>query len=106
KGADRPDTLRGVGLDFVGCDEYQDFRPWVWEQVLRPTLATTQGGALFIGTPKSFNHFYELYRKGERQRNRKHPEWKGWQFPTIMSPFVPTAEIEQAKRDLDPRTFR
>ncbi len=106
KGADRPDTLRGVGLDFVGLDEYQDFRPFVWDQVLRPTLATTQGGALFIGTPKSYNHFYELYKKGQRQKHRKNPEWKSWQFPTIMSPFVPTAEVEQAKRDLDPRTFR
>lgn len=106
KGADRPDTLRGVGLDFVGCDEYQDFRPFVWEQILRPTLATTQGGALFIGTPKAHNCLYELYRKGQRQANRKNPDWKSWQHPTIMSPFVPTAEIEQARRDLDPRTFR
>lgn len=106
KGADRPDTLRGVGLHFVGCDEYQDFRPWVWEQVLRPTLATTQGGGLFIGTPKAFNHLHDLYKKGIRQRNRKNPEWQSWQFPTIMSPFVPEMEIEAARRDLDPRTFR
>src|SRR5690606_17285782 len=45
-------------------------------------------------------------KKGQRQRNRKCPEGKSWQFPTIMSPFVPEAEVEQARRDLDPRTFR
>jgi phage terminase large subunit len=107
KGADRPDTLRGVGLDYIVLDEFQDMRDAVWEAVLRPTLATTKGGALFIGTPKSYNHFYKLYEKGQKQRNRKHGrDWKSWQFPTIMSPFVPTAEIEQAKEDLDPRTFR
>ena len=107
KGADRPDTLRGVGLDYVVLDEYQDMRKGVWDEVLRPTLATTQGGALFIGTPKSFNHFYKLYEKGQKQKIRKHGrEWSSWQFPTIMSPFVPTAEIHQAREDLDPRTFR
>lgn len=106
KGADRPDTLRGVGLDYIVLDEFQDMRKAVWDEVLRPTLATTGGGALFIGTPKSFNHFHKLYERGQRQRNRKKPEWKSWQFPTISSPFVPTKEIEQAREDLDPRTFR
>lgn len=106
KGADRPDTLRGVGLDYIVLDEFQDMRKAVWQEVLRPTLATTGGGALFIGTPKSFNHFYELYERGVKQRNRKVKEWKSWQFPTIMSPFVPKSEIEQAKNDMDPRTFR
>jgi hypothetical protein len=107
KGADRPDTLRGVGLDYIVLDEFQDMRKAVWDEVLRPTLATTGGGALFIGTPKSFNHFHKLYERGQKQRNRKGGrEWRSWQFPTIMSPFVPTAEIEQAREDLDPRTFR
>lgn len=107
KGADRPDTLRGVGLDYIVMDEFQDMRKGVWDEVLRPTLATTGGGALFIGTPKSFNAFYKLYEKGQKQRARKASrEWKSWQFPTIMSPFVPTKELEQAREDLDPRTFR
>jgi len=107
KGADRPDTLRGVGLDYIVLDEFQDMRKGVWDEVLRPTLATTRGGALFIGTPKSFNHFHRMYERGQKQANRKNNrEWKSWQFPTIMSPFVPTAEIEQARMDLDPRTFR
>lgn len=107
KGADRPDTLRGVGLDYIVLDEFQDMRKGVWDEVLRPTLATTGGGALFIGTPKSYNHFYKLYERGQRQAKRKHGrDWSSYQFPTIMSPFVPTKEIEQARQDLDPRTFR
>jgi hypothetical protein len=43
---------------------------------------------------------------GQKQRNRRFPEWRSWQFPTIVSPFVPKREIEQARRDMDPRTFR
>lgn len=52
KGADKPDTLRGVALHFVVLDEFQDMKPDT-VQVLRPTLSSTRGGALIIGTPKA-----------------------------------------------------
>lgn len=29
-----------------------------------------------------------------------------WQFPTITSPFIPKAEIEAARRDMDERSYR
>jgi phage terminase large subunit GpA-like protein len=61
KGADRPETMRGVSLKYLVMDEYADMKPSVWEQILRPALADQKGGALFIGTPMGRNHFYELY---------------------------------------------
>ena len=60
KGADRPDTLRGVGLSYVVLDEYADMKPEVWEMIVSPALSDVKGSALFIGTPKGKNHFYEL----------------------------------------------
>lgn len=103
KGADNPDSLRGVGLDFVVLDEYQDMRKEVWEECIRPTLANTGGRAVFIGTPKSYNLLHDAYLKGQ---NPDLPMWASWQFPTIMSPFIPKHEIDQARQDMDPRTFR
>lgn len=103
KGADKEDSLRGVGLDYLVMDEMQDMRPGVWSTVLRPTLAVSGGGALFIGTSKSYNHFYDVWRRGMTGDGGT---WKSWQFPTISSPFVPEAEIEQARNDMDPKTFR
>jgi hypothetical protein len=32
---------------------------------LRPALADVQGKALFIGTPKGRNHFYDLFKYAE-----------------------------------------
>ena len=61
KGADRPETMRGVSLKFLVMDEYADMKPEVWEQILRPALADQKGDALFIGTPMGRNHFYDLY---------------------------------------------
>lgn len=106
KGADRPDTLRGRGVNFIIMDEFQDFRPEVWEKVLYPTLTTTKGRMLCIGTPKSYNHFFDLYTMGQIEKNRLSGQWYSWQFPTIMSPFFPPSEIEHARNHMDPKSFK
>lgn len=113
KGADKPDTLRGVGLNFVVIDEAQDVREFCWEEVLLPTLATTNGRALIIGTPKSYNWLYKKYMLGQRGKiirdsfgRQSRNEWKSWQFPTITSPFIPAREIFARKKDMDPKSFR
>lgn len=77
KGADRPDTLRGVGLSYVVIDEYADIKANVWEQIIRPALADVQGGAMFIGTPKGRNHFYELFKLGD---GGKDEEWTAFHY--------------------------
>jgi hypothetical protein len=113
KGADNPDSLRGVGLHFVVIDEAQDIKAETWEMILQPTLATTNGRALFIGTPKAFNWLYDKFMEGQKgdmvpdARGRMvRNDWKSWQFPTITSPFIPRKEIEARRRDMDPRSFR
>lgn len=106
KGADKPDTLRGVGLHFLVIDEFQDVKEDLWFKVLRPTLTSTRGNALIIGTPKSFNLLYRLYEMGQDEENVRKGLWKSWQFPTITSPFIPESEIEQAMADMDIKSFR
>lgn len=106
KGADKPDALRGVGLHFLVIDEAQDIREETWSQVLRPTLASTGGKALIIGTPKGFNWFHKLYLRGQDENLVRKGMWKSWQYPTITSPYIPASEIEQAKEDMDEKSFR
>lgn len=112
KGADKPDTLRGVGLNLVVLDEAQDMKKETWQEVIQPTLATTRGRAISIGTPKSFNWLYDLYQLGQRPEHITDSrgkvidnEWKSWQFPTSSSPFVPRSEIEARRHDMDPKSF-
>lgn len=104
KGADKSDSLRGVGIHFLVLDEFQDMTEETWTQVLRPTLADTGGHALFLGTPKSYNYLYTVYMNG--QDKVKNPTWESWQYPTITSPFIPKSEIEAARRDMDPKSFK
>jgi hypothetical protein len=106
RGADKGDTLRGVGLNFIVLDEVQDIKPDVWRVALRPTLADKRGRAVFCGTPKAFTFLYELYQLGQNPTLDTKGIWKSWQFPTITSPFIPQAEIDAARADMDERSFR
>jgi hypothetical protein len=102
KGADNFDSLRGVGLDFVVIDEFQDVPPQAWTEVIRPTLSDKQGRALFCGTPKGVGSWsHKLYTQAIHESN-----WNAWQFTTIEGGNVPIEEIEAAKRDLDEKTFQ
>jgi hypothetical protein len=62
-GADNPDSLRGIYLDGGILDEYAQCDPILWGQVVRPALSDRKGWAIFIGTPKGQNHFYDIYYK-------------------------------------------
>ena len=103
KGADRPDTLRGVGLHFLVIDEYADIKANVWEQILRPALADVQGKALFIGTPKGRNHFYELYKYAEKGTDE---DWQEFHYSSYDNPLIPATEIEAAKTSMSSFAFR
>lgn len=101
KGAEKPDNLRGRSLDLAVLDEFADMKPETWYEVIRPSLSDRQGDAVFIGTPKGRNHFYDLWTKG----TDKHDNWKSFQYTTLDGGNVPAHEIESAKSDLDSRTF-
>jgi predicted phage terminase large subunit-like protein len=103
KGADRPETMRGVSLKFVVLDEYADMKPQVFEQILRPALADQKGAALFIGTPLGRNHFYDLYEYGN---TGKDPSFKSWHFTSFDNPLLDPKEIELAKQSMSSFAFR
>lgn len=101
KGADRPDTLRGVGLGYVVLDEVADMKPEVWEQIIRPALADVKGGALFIGTPKGKNHFFNLVEDAEQD-----DEWAIFKYKSIDNPTLDSKEIESSRKNMSSESFR
>ena len=103
KGADRPETMRGVSLKFLVMDEYADMKPDVWEQILRPALADQKGSAMFIGTPMGRNHFYELYKLAELGDDET---YKGWHFTSYDNPILDPEEIDTAKKSMSSYAFR
>ena len=103
RGADRPDTLRGVSLTYAVLDEVADIKPEAWEQVIRASLSDRRGRALFIGTPKGRNWFYDTFKLGESEDD---PDWKSWHFTTADNPLIDQAEIESAKKTLSTFAFK
>ena len=116
KGADRPETLRGVSLKFLVLDEYATMKPETWETILRPALSDQMGPALFIGTPAGRNHFYEMFTaagghspsdgtSGGRGQSAD-ADWCAWHFTSYDNPFIPRKEIEAAKRTMSSHAFQ
>jgi predicted phage terminase large subunit-like protein len=103
KGADRPETMRGVSLSFLCMDEYADMKPEVWEQILRPALADQKGDAMFIGTPMGRNHFYDLFQYASISEDE---QWKGWHFTSYDNPLLDEEEINAAKKSMSAFSFR
>jgi len=103
RGADRPDTLRGVSLTYAVLDEVADIKPEAWEQVIRASLSDKKGRAMFIGTPKGRNFFYDIFKLGKSETD---PDWKAWHFTTKDNPLIDPTEIESAKKTLSTFAFK
>lgn len=94
-GADNPDALRGLYLDGVILDEYADMRPRVWGEIIRPLLADREGWAVFIGTPKGHNSFYEVWKQAQKLDN-----WFSTSIKASESGLLKLAELEDAARGM------
>jgi len=102
KGCENYDSLRGVGIDFLILDEFADIEEKAWTEVLRASIADTKGDVLMCGSPKGYGNWsYRMYLKGKQDK-----EWDSFQFTTLQGGMVSKSEIEQAKQDIDIRTFR
>jgi len=86
----------------VVLDEFASMHRAAFPEVIRPALSDRMGKALFIGTPKGRrNHFYEIFQSAGEQ-----PDWSAFQYTTEQGGLVSKEEVEQARRELDERTFR
>ena len=100
-GADNPDALRGIYLDGAFLDEFGDFRPSVWGNVIRPALSDRGGWAVFGGTPKGRNEFWTVR---ERARANK-DEWMLLELRASESGILPQAELDEVRRQLTPEQY-
>lgn len=93
KSADKPDNLRGSGLNYVVVDEAAFIDSEVIWAVIMPSLQDRKGDALFISTPNGRNHFHSIYQMGRGDD----PEWMSWQYPSWINPIIDRKEIEKLR---------
>ena len=94
-GADNPDRLRGIYLDGVILDEYADMRPNVWGEVVRPLLTDRKGWAVFIGTPRGKNTFWDVYAAAKSA-----PDWLALELKASGTGLIAPDELEAARRQM------
>lgn len=99
-GADNYDRMRGIYLDGVVLDEFADQPPQAWREVIRPALSDRQGWALFIGTPKGRNAFFDVY-----QQAVKSPDWFDLKLKASDTGLVPADELEGLKSDMSENEY-
>ncbi len=109
KGADNPDSLRGVGIDLIFFDEVAFFNDWdkCWS-ILRPTLADSQADCWFISTPNGINHFKFLadnYHPKLQRKQFKSEDFSYHHFTTYDNPYIELSEIESMKAEMDEDSF-
>lgn len=109
KGADNPDSLRGVHIDFCVFDECAFIDKWdlVWK-IMRPTLADSKAKVWFVSTPNGFNHFKDLAYNdaGDGKHIFSQLDHSYHHFTTYENPHIDREEIETMKREMNEDAFQ
>lgn len=106
-GADKPDSLRGMYFDGIVLDEYAQIKPALWNEIVIPALLDRDGWAVFIGTPKGQNNFYEMYKKAQKEKEWYHCLIRADESGLFAEggAYGPKA-LEIAKHDMSEEAFR
>ena len=100
-GADNADAVRGLYFDGVVCDEYGDWRPSIWGEILLPCLMDRKGWAVFIGTMKGKNHFYQIL-----QRAKNEPDWHYMELKASESGILSDEDLKLMQDEMSPEQYQ
>ncbi len=101
--ADNPENIRSFGFRGIVVDEAALVPYLVWTSILRPTLSDTQGWAVWMGTPRGRNWFFDMFSRGNDPLEDR---YASFHFESRDNPYFPKGEWDQAKRELPTDIFR
>ncbi len=105
-GADNPDALRGTYADGVVLDEYAQIKPDVFTEIVRPMLLSREGWAVFMGTPKGQNSFFELFEQAQKNAQEEPTVWWVGVFRADESNVISSAELDRLQHETPTPIFR
>jgi phage terminase large subunit len=92
--------MRGIYLDGIVLDEYADMDPRVWSEIIRPALADRLGWAVFIGTPRGRNSFFDLWRRSQAEDG-----WFAMMPKASETGLISASELALARMDLSEEQY-
>jgi hypothetical protein len=91
-GGEDPSRLRGIYSDGVVMDEVADMPESVFPEVIRPALSDRAGYAIFIGTPRGHNAFYDLWQLAAEE-----PGWYRKMYKASETSILDQEELAAAR---------
>jgi hypothetical protein len=91
-GSDNPDAVVGTNPLGIVFTEFSLHKPGIWGY-MRPVLAENGGWALFNGTPRGMNHFYDLAKMAE-----ENPDWFYERLTCIDTGYPSLQEIDAERK--------
>lgn len=99
RSAEKPETIRGLSIDYCFIDEAQDVSDDAFNKSILPTLSAKGKKCLIAGTPKSKNWFYLYFQRGNNKN------YNSYTAPSTISPYISEEFIKEQKESLPPSIF-
>lgn len=99
RSAEKPETIRGLSIDYCFIDEAQDVSDDAFNKSILPTLSAKGKKCLIAGTPKSKNWFYLYFQRGDDKN------YNSYTAPSTISPYISEEFIKEQKESLPPSIF-
>jgi hypothetical protein len=97
-GSDQADSHRGMKAHGMIFDEYADQDPANWGAVYEPMFSTTDGWAVFMSTPKGYNHWYDMVMDARENKAWFYSEATWRDNPAIDPKFIERVRSEAERR--------
>jgi hypothetical protein len=97
------DTLRSDAADLLILDEFQDMKPDAWDEVGAPMLLDTNGDAIFSGTPRRKNHFFQMYANALGDLSGR---WLARHITSYDNPFLSRQALADIVKDMTEDAYR
>jgi len=102
---EKPDNLRGIGLDYAILDEYAEMRPRLFPEIVRPALSDRRGGALWIGTPKGMDAFKAKHDEAKAAVGEGDPEWFSCLFRASETGVLDAEELASCRATMSENQY-
>jgi hypothetical protein len=99
RSAEKPETIRGLSVDYGFIDEAQDVDDDAFNKAILPVFTAKGKKVLVAGTPKNKSWFYQYFMRGGT------PNYNSYTAPSSVSPYVSTEFLDEQKKSLPPAIY-
>jgi len=102
RSAEKPETIRGLSIDYCFIDEAQDVSDNAFNKSILPTLTAKGKKCIIAGTPKTKSWFYTYFQRGQ---DKEETNYNSFTAPSSISPYVSVEFLKEQRISLPPQIY-